>query len=109
MSACHISPLAGHIHEQRTLFRILALFWCPMVNKEVDQFIISYANFQLVNSCYHDAQKLLHTIESDNPFYVVLLGFWEPGYIPVQYGYHKILTFLYCITIFGLGAAIEMK
>ena len=49
MSACHIYPLAGHSHEQRTLFRILERFWWPMVNKEVGKFIRECANFQLVN------------------------------------------------------------
>ena len=46
MSACHISPLAGHIHEQRTLFRIMAQFGWTMVNKEVSQFIIACAHCQ---------------------------------------------------------------
>ena len=32
MSACHVFPFEGHMHEQRTLFRILAQFWWPMVN-----------------------------------------------------------------------------
>ena len=36
MSSCHVSTLAGHSHAKRTLFRILARFWWPMVNKEVD-------------------------------------------------------------------------
>ena len=35
MSACNVYPLEGHINEQRTLFRILAQFWWPVVNKEV--------------------------------------------------------------------------
>ena len=39
MAACHIYPLSGHRHEQRTLYRILEWFWWPMVNKEVAQFI----------------------------------------------------------------------
>ena len=39
MSACHISPLSGYIHEQRTSFMILVRFWWPMVNEEVAKFI----------------------------------------------------------------------
>ena len=92
MSACHISPLAGHIHDQRKLFRILARFWWPMVNTEVAQFIRACAYFQFVNSCYHKAHQLLQTIESDTPFDVVFLEFWEPGDISYQYGSSKTLT-----------------
>ena len=109
ISACHVSPLSGHIHEQRTLFRILAMFWWPMVNKEVAQFIRACAHFQLVYSLYHEAKQLLHAIESDAPFEVVLLEFWVPGYIPDCYGSRKIPTFLYCMTGFWLGLAIWLK
>ena len=109
MSACHVSPLAGHIHDQRTLFRILAPFWWPVVNKEVAQFIISYAHCHLVNSCTHEAQQFLQTIESDTPQDVVFLEFWEPEDIPDWGGYQKILTCLYCMIGFGIGAATEMK
>ena len=80
-----------------------------MVNKEVAQFIRACANFQLVNSCSHEAQQLLLQIESDTPFYVVFLEFWEPGYIPDWDGYHNIRTCLDCMTLFGLVASIGMK
>ena len=50
MAACDLSSISGHRHEQRTLFRILALFWCPMVNNDVDKFIRSCTYFQFVNS-----------------------------------------------------------
>ena len=75
MLALHVYPLEGHIHEQRNLFRILARFCWPMVNNEVDQFIRVCAHFQLINSCSHESQYMLHTIESDTPFDVVFLYF----------------------------------
>ena len=79
VSECRISPLAGHIHEQIALFRILAHFWWLMVNKEVAQFIRACTYFQLVNSCSHEAQQLLLTVESDTPFYVVFMEFGNQG------------------------------
>ena len=109
MSACHVSPLAGHIYDQRTLFRILARFWWPMVNKEVYQFIRSCAHFQLINSCSHEAQQLLQTIESDTSFDVVFLDFWVPGGITDQDGSRKTLTCLDCMTGFWISAATGMK
>ena len=109
MSACHVSPLAGHSHGQRTLFRILARFWWPMVNKELAQFIRACVHCQLVNSCSHKSQKMLRTIESDTPFDVVFLNFWEIGDIPDRYGYLKILICLDSMTVFGLGAASGLK
>ena len=33
---------------------------------------------------------MLHIIQSDTPFYVVLIHFWEPGDIPDHYGSRKI-------------------
>ena len=45
---CHVYPLSGHSHDQRTLFRILARFLCLMVNNEEDQFIRACTNYQLV-------------------------------------------------------------
>ena len=52
---------------------------------------------------------MLQTIESDTPFDVVFLDFWGPGDIPYQNGYLKILTFLYCMKGFGVGAATVLK
>ena len=109
MSACHVSLLAGHSHDQRTLFRVLAQFWWPMVNNEVSKFIRACAHFQLVNACSHEAQQLLQMIDSDTPFDVVFIDFWKPGYILDQNGSLKILTFLDCMKGFGLAAATGTK
>ena len=48
-------------------------------------------------------------IESYTPFGVVFIDFWEPGDISDRDGSHKILTFLDCMTGFGLGESIELK
>ena len=80
-----------------------------MVNKEVAQFIRACAYFQLVNLFSHEAQQSLQTIDSDTPFYVVFLDFWEPGDIPDQDGYRNILSCLDFITAFGLEADTGMK
>ena len=109
MSECHVSPLAVHIHEQRTLNRILARFLWEIVNKELSQFIRAYAHFQLVNPCSREAQQFLQTIESDIPFDEVFIDFWGPGDIPDQDGYRNILTCLDCMTGFGIGASKGLK
>ena len=80
-----------------------------MANNEVDQFIRVCAHFQLVNSCSHESQHLLQTIESDNPFDVVFIDFWEPGETPDRDLSRKKLTRLDCMTEFGLGAATGLK
>ena len=49
ISVCHVSPLEVHIHYQITLFRILARFWWPMINKDVAQFIRACVHCQLVS------------------------------------------------------------
>ena len=109
MSAYHVSTLEGHIHDQITLFRILARFWWPMVKKEVDQFIRDCVHYQLVNSCSCEAKQLIQMIESDTPFDVVFLYSWETGDIQYWYGSCKILTCLYFMSVFGLGDATGMK
>ena len=40
-SSYHVYPLVGQIHDQRTLFRILAQFLWPIFNRELAQFIRS--------------------------------------------------------------------
>ena len=109
ISAFHISPIEGHIHEKITLFKILTRFWCPMVNKEVDQFIRAYAYCQLVNSCSYEAHQMLHMIDSDTPFEVVFLDFWEPGGISDWDGSYKIIICLDCMIVFCLGASSGLK
>ena len=52
---------------------------------------------------------MLQTMESDNPFDVVFMNFWEPVDIPDRDGYRKILTCLDCITRFGLGDSTILK
>ena len=32
VSVCHVYPLLGDSHDNRSLFRILAWFWCRIVN-----------------------------------------------------------------------------
>ena len=94
----------------RELFlRIMAWFWWPMVNKDLDQFIRACSHFQLVHLFSHKVKQLLQTIGSDTPFGVVFLDFWGPGGIPDRYGSRKILTCLGCMTGSGLRAATELK
>ena len=54
---------------------ILSRFLWPMFNKDVDQFIIACAHYQLVNLCSCEAQQFIQTIESDTSFDVVFLDF----------------------------------
>ena len=49
---------------------------------------------------------MLQKIESDTPFDVVFLDFWEPVDIPDRDGSRKILILLDCMTGLGIGAAI---
>ena len=45
---------------------------------------------------------MLQTIDSDTPFDMVFIDFWEPGDITDQDVSHKILTCLDCITRSGI-------
>ena len=106
ISVCHVSLLAGQSHEHRTLFRIMAWFWCPMVNKDTAHFITACAHCKLVNSFSPEAQQFLQTIESDTPFDEVFIDFWEPRDIPDRDGYRNILTYLDCLTVCGLSSIL---
>ena len=50
MSAFHIYMIVGHIHEKRTLFRIIEWFLWKMVNMDLERFIRACAYLQSVNS-----------------------------------------------------------
>ena len=52
---------------------------------------------------------MLYTIDSDTPFDVVFINFWESGEITDQDGSCNIITCLYCTTLFGLEPTIGMK
>ena len=52
---------------------------------------------------------MFHTIESDTPFDMVFIYFWEPGNIPDQDIYQKILTCLDCMTGSGIVTDIVLK
>ena len=80
-----------------------------MVNKDVSQFIKSCAHYQFVSLCTREAQQMIHTIDSDTPFGLLFLDFWESGDIPDRDGCCKILTCLYCMTEFGLISASGLK
>ena len=109
MLACQVYPLSGHIHDQRTLFIILACFWWPMFNKDVAQLIRSFAHCQLVNSCSHEAKQLLQNIDSGTPFDMLFLYFWGPEDIPDWGLSCKILTCPDFMTRFGVGEAIGLN
>ena len=95
--------------SRETVLRILAWFWSPTVNKEVSQFIRAFSHCQLVNLCSREAQKILHTIDSDTLFDMVFLYFWETGDIPYQDGYGKIIICLDCMTGFAIGEDSFLK
>ena len=78
---CHISPLSGHSHDQRKLFRKMEWFLWTIVNKEVDQFIIFWSHFQFEDLFSNEALQMLQRIESYTPFDMVFLYFWGPGEI----------------------------
>ena len=82
MSACHVYPLVRNIHEHKTVFEILEWFCSPVVNKEVDNFIILCAHYQSINSYPREVHKPIHTIDSGAPFDMILLDFWKPGNLP---------------------------
>ena len=48
---------------------------------------------------------MLNTIDSDKPFEVVFIDFWEPMDVSDWDGYHNILTCLDFMTGFGIGAS----
>ena len=52
---------------------------------------------------------MLHNIESDIPFDVSFLDFWETGYIPDMDVSCKIIKCLDFMTVFSIGLAIGMN
>ena len=80
-----------------------------MFNKEVDQFIRSNAHCQLVNTFSHEEQKLLYTIDTDTPYDLLFLYFWEPVDILYWYIDINILTWLDCMSGFRQGVSIRIK
>ena len=102
ISIIRTQPLAENLIQDTGMVLV------EIVIKEADHFIRACAYFELVNSCSHEVQQLLHMIESDTLF-LVFLDFWELGDIPDQDGYSNILICLDFMTGFVLGEFIGMK
>jgi len=76
--ACHASPFGGHSGINRTYYRVAARYWWPAVKRDVNRMIRFCAHCRLGNSTSHEVQDYLHALESDGPFDVVFMDFWEP-------------------------------
>ncbi len=103
--ACHASPMGGHSGVTRTYYRVAARFWWPTMKRDVDKLVRFCAHCRLGNATMHDAQDYLNALESDGPFDVVFMDFWEPGEIPDKSGMWKLLTMLDEMTSFAAATA----
>ena len=52
---------------------------------------------------------MLHTIDSDTPFDMIILDFWETGDIPDWDVSRRITACLDCMTVFGIVSVSVLK
>lgn len=81
VTAYHVAPIAGHVGFHKTYYRIAVRFWWPSMSADVRFNVIGCAACKLSNSASHENQKVLSALSCDQPFDVVTMDIWEPGYV----------------------------
>jgi hypothetical protein len=95
-AACHSTPMAGHMDEHKTLWRIASRFWWPMMARDTTKAVRECAHCRVSNITSHEAQQILKTVTSDCPFDVMSFDIWKPGDMPstLRPGKSKTVTML---------------
>ena len=106
VSACHVSPMAGHSGARRTFWRLFTRFWWPSLSRDTYEAVTGCAHCRLANNASHEAQMRLYALPCDTPFDVVFLDVWSPGEVTEKDGSRKILTMLDCMTGFAAGTTL---
>jgi hypothetical protein len=94
ITAYHVAPLAGHVGFHKTYFRIAVRFWWPSMSEDIRFNVIGCATCRLANSASHENQKILSALSCDQPFDVITMDIWEPGYVAGKHSERKLLTHL---------------
>ena len=93
-SACHVSPMSGHMGIHKTFWRIAVRFWWPKMLRDVVELVKACAHCILANSMAKDSSAFLHAYINDSPFDIMFLDVWTPGEVPSRLGHIKVLTML---------------
>jgi hypothetical protein len=109
INACHSSPMSGHTGIHKTYYRVITRYWWPRVNSDVTEAVRACAHCKLANATSHEAQQMLHTMETDEPFDVIVLDVWSPGAVPSSSKEIKVLTCLDTMTGFANAALITQE
>ena len=77
----HTSPVAGHMGDYRTLYRIsLRSFWLRMRN-DIKEWIQQYPNCILTRRWHRRGQELMFSWPISSPFTIFHVDLWSPGHM----------------------------
>ncbi len=78
-TAYHASPLAGHVGFYKTFWRIAARYYWPTMYKDIRQAEVECGHCILGNNVSHQAQQILGSLTTDEPFDIISIDIWIPG------------------------------
>ena len=112
ISACHASPMSGHLDAHKTVWKALARFWWPNITRDIFRAVKSCAHCRVSNLTSHQAQLELKSVMSQRPFDIMHFDLWQPGNMPVSFGgkiHRYVLTGTCHMTGFALAIPISQK
>ena len=112
-AAFHASPLAGHMGLAKTYHRIATRYWWPTMATDIRRMTLGCAHCRAVNASNHEAQQILKSLQTEQPFDIIFLDVWSPGKVPPikspsgsSTGPSAVLTSLCGMTAFAAGAPL---
>ena len=113
-AAYHSSPLAGHMGLAKTYHRIATRYWWPTMATDIRRMTLGCAHCRAVNAANHEAQQILKSLSTEQPFDIIFLDVWSPGKVPpvkptsasVSSAASAVLTCLCGMTAFAAGAPL---
>ena len=78
-TAHHASPMAGHVGFYKTYWRIAARYYWPSMYEDVRKAVTQCGHCVLGNNVSHQAQQILGSLSTDEPFDIIAVDMWIPG------------------------------
>jgi hypothetical protein len=86
-TAFHSTPMAGHTGHYKTYWRIAARYWWPSMYEDVRKAVTECGHCILGNNVSHQAQQILGSLTTDEPFDIIAMDIWIPGVTDVKGAY----------------------
>ena len=92
----HATPVAGHMGEYKTLYRIKLRFFWPRLRSDVADWMKQCAHCLLTTRWRRRGRELMFSWPVSSPFAILHVDLWMPGHHTDSNGYMTLMTL--CVT-----------